>query len=283
MSSGQKIIKYIAIAFGAFLTINIIWAIVMAFTAVFGITTGFQWLKEENGTSYQQLEDITTKFGDINEIDNIHIDVDISKLNIYQANEFKVEIKNASKKVETKNSRGTLYIQDKKTVHLFFRDEIVTEINIYLPTGKEFEDVDINTGAGKTYIESLKAEKLKLDVGAGDFEMNQIVASKSAKINGGAGRVSIDNSDLTNLDMDCGVGQTNIAGQIRGNSKIDCGVGETNLRLEGEKEDYTFDLNGGIGAIYIDGAKFGDTTIGSGNTKIKIDGGVGKVDVTFQK
>ena len=103
--------------------------------------------------------------------------------------------------------------------------------------------MDISAGAGTVKIDTLSAEKLFLDLGAGEVNIEELTAKDSAKINGGAG--------------------------------------ELNLTLLGSPEDYRITLDKGVGEATLDGKKMQDGEVyGSGDTRIDIDGGIGALHLT---
>ena len=53
--------------------------------------------------------------------------------------------------------------------------------------------------------------------------------------------------------------------------------------LLGNKKDYLIKADKGIGTIHVDEAVVSDdSTIGTGENTIKIDGGIGNIDVSFR-
>ena len=90
-------------------------------------------------------------------------------------------------------------------------------------------------------------------------------------------------SNINNLDLDIGMGETNLTAKLKGKSDIDAGVGNVNITLLGNKEDYKIDIDKGLGNINIDEDSFDvDGTYGTGETFIKVDGGVGNIKVDFE-
>lgn len=80
------------------------------------------------------------------------------------------------------------------------------------------------------------------------------------------------------------VGKFTLEAAILGNSKIDHGVGSITLNLIGAKEEYKIHVDKGIGTITIDNKNINDNQIiGNGINKIDIDGGIGNMDINFNK
>lgn len=269
MSSGQKIIKYLAMAFAASLAFSIISSIfygVMMFT-------GFM---DSKNTS----EDKTMDVREINSIEFSNLDINIfgSELIIKEGDRYKVETNN--KYIKTWNEGNTLYIEEDE--HRFFKKINGSKVVIYIPSGSNLNDVNIETGAGSMNINYLNTKNIELDLGAGRVNINNLVVNNKADIDTGAGEVIIEGSVLSNLDLDLGVGSFKMNALVSGNSTIDQGVGEVILNLNGSKNDYSVNLDKGLGSAVIDGSNINDNVvIGDGINKIDLNGGVGSIKVNF--
>ena len=78
------------------------------------------------------------------------------------------------------------------------------------------------------------------------------------------------------------MGSADISAELKSNADIESGVGELKLNLTDSKDNYTFNVETGLGNILYDGASVkGDTLLGNGATKVKLEGGVGSVDISF--
>lgn len=273
----QKIIKYIAIAFGLFLSISIISSILFGAMTIIGIGTGIEYMaSSENieGSSYTQ---------EFEQVDSIKIDTSISKLNIKTGDVLKVEGKNVSNQCKIQKEGDTLVIQDKKVYQPLWKDDQYPEITLYIPENLTLEKVEIATGVSETIMERLQAKKIELELGVGNTQINQIKADK-IKLEGGAGKLVILDGDLQEADIDCGVGSFEYTGILKGKNDIDCGVGKTLVTLTDGKENYQIKAETGIGGLYIDNKSVADETVyGEGESRINIEAGVGRVDVNFKE
>lgn len=156
-------------------------------------------------------------------------------------------------------------------------------LTIYIPDGTVFDEIDITTGAGKFAAETLLAEKVSLELGAGEVNIGELIATREAKIEGGAGAITIDGGSLKNPSFEMGVGEFRLITAIIGEGKFDLGIGEANMTLIGGRENYTVEINKGIGDISFDGDSIpGGKTIGNGQNHIEINGGIGAIKVEFE-
>lgn len=274
MSSLQKIIKYLAIAFAVFICFMIFSGIMMAITIVFGITGVY-----EEGTTQTGLYVETREF---EQIENLEIKVETSKLIITQGDSFKVEVEGRKEDISTTVNGNTLKIKEKGHWPHIFNEESYTKITIYIPEDISLRKVKIENGAGNATIGAFQTRSLDINMGVGTFLIDGKVIAQNVEIDGGAGKLEIRNCDFTNLDLDGGVGSTYINGILRGSSKIDCGVGKLELSLQGEAQDYRITTKTGLGNIYLNNDKCQDgNTYGQGKNAIRINGGVGSTYINL--
>lgn len=176
---------------------------------------------------------------------------------------------------------GTLIIKQKQKI-VGIHTNKVGEVLLMIPTRHEFNSFNIESGAGNVEIEFLQAVSMDFEFGAGSANIDNIVATKRARIEMGAGKLNIDSGVLNCLDLDLGVGKTVINAKVNGTSSIECGVGNTHLNLIGMRDDYCIDIDTGIGSISVDGTHVGGSQIiGNGPNRINIDGGVGSIVINY--
>ena len=274
MSEGQKVIKYIAIAFAIFLIVNIIGGIITAFACIAGVT-GIVSISSNT----ENIVDFSQSY---TEVEQIQIECKLSNLSIKQGTEFKIEATTIEDKFECENKDGILKIREKE-FRLFRNNVSDSNITVYIPENNKLTNVKIETGAGKVTIEKLFTDKLELDLGAGSVKISDINVEKEAKINGGVGKVKIENSVLNNLELDCGVGEFEMTAKLIGNTDIDCGVGRLEVNLIGNEDDYKISAKKGLGSFKINSKEIqNDTKYGNGENYIKIDAGVGSTIIKYK-
>lgn len=267
MTTMQKMIKYLAIAFAIILSVSIIGGILSAVGLLGGV---FAW---DTATDELKTYAVTS------EIKNLNIEINAADLTIQEADSFSVESNLKYLKVEEKD--GTLIVEETRKFSGTYTDAI---LKIYVPAGTVFEEVDLTTGAGRLTISNLTSGILDFDLGAGDVSIDSLVATKSSDIDGGAGRITISDGMLNDLDLEMGVGQLNLTAALTGNCQMDMGVGESNITLIGSKEDYKLDLEKGLGNITIDGKSVSDYgSSGIGTNEVEINGGIGSINVNFKE
>lgn len=271
MTEIQKIIKYAALVLAALLIISIVGGIVGVASKVFVISS----LIDRDETA-QTLRDLTVDAA----VDTLQLELRSVSLVIEAGEAFTAKTDDPDVTCEVNGD--TLRIQEKNGG--WFEQEGGGELVITLPATQAFKKVDIDAGAGKVDIAALTADHFSLDIGAGDVHIGTLHATDDAAVNGGAGKITIDNGSVADFDLDMGVGQFTAAVALSGDCDIDCGVGQMQLTLLGAPDDYCIKLDKGIGLATVDGNALADgATYGDGSTIIDIDGGVGAVKVEFKE
>lgn len=271
MTTAQKIIKYLAIAFALFLIVTIFSAILgglYAFSGVLGLKKNKEITNELHSLEWEN-----------NEVETSYLDIDIaySKLIIKTGETFIAETNNSN--IKCKQYGNKLKIEEKS--HKLTTNNNNEELIVYIPQGLEFKNVEIDSGAGIVDIENIITSKLKLNLGAGETIIRNINAD-DAEIDTGAGKLTIESGIINNLDFDMGVGKTEITAKLTGRNEIDTGIGSLKLNLQGFEEDYKIRVSKGIGSIKIDDNEVSnDTTVGNGDTIIDLDGGIGESIIKY--
>lgn len=158
-------------------------------------------------------------------------------------------------------------------------------INLQIPEGHVFDEVDMDLGAGTIKIDRLAADVMDIEGGAGQIEAQTLIAKQKLDAEIGAGDFYIIEATLGETDIDCGVGRFEIDScTLNGNADISGGVGDVSIGIIGEKEDFNYELSCGMGELDVFGESYTslgkDREIdnGAGYT-ISMDCGVGRVNV----
>ena len=292
MTTAQKIIKYFAIAFAIFLIVSIISLILFGIYALSGvlglkdnskidISGNMQTVNLGNTTSDKNIvnsgNSINNSAQTVNLADMTSLDIEVKYTNLIIKNgdTFRYETNNDN--IIYKQNYNTLKIEE-KSKWLFNNTE--SNLIIYIPENFDLNKINIEAGAGKVEIENLNADNLELELGAGEATVSNLNIRNNTKLEGGAGRLNVLNGNINNLDLDMGIGEVNINSLITGNSDVDAGIGILNLNLQGSIADYRIITDKGIGNLKINGQNIsGASTYGEGNNLIKIDEGIGNINI----
>lgn len=276
MKTTQRIIKYFAIL----LAILIIISIVSALLFGLNIFSGILGLTKENISNKENSEILTSveteKYFENRQINNMKIELYYANLIIEVGNNFHVQTN--TNNIEYKQSNNQLVVKE-KNANLFNSNNQRT-ITITIPVDTVLDTVSIEAGAGEIQIEKMATKNLDLEIGAGTVNITDLQVTQKAKIEGGAGRLEMLSGEIANLDLEMGIGDLILATSLSGNNKIDAGIGKLELTLTDGLDNYVIRANKGIGSIKIDGNEINNNVeYGNGAIYLKVDGGVGSVDI----
>jgi len=278
MNTFQKIIKALAIALAVFIIFSIVTVIFGIITTIAKVTflADLITIDESEITSFSETYNVE-------QITNLDIDSSIAKVEIYESDKLAVEATDITKKFSAKVEDGKLLIKETAKTNISINGQVNPTIKVYIPKGTIFDSIDIDSGVGDTYVESIRANIIRISTGVGNLEADYIDAKSKIDIEAGVGKINIKESILNNLSFEAGVGEYNITTYLTGNSQFECGVGNGILTLNDFNQDTgKIRVEKGIGDISINGQSYSDNqTYGNGADLIDIEGGVGKVSITI--
>lgn len=152
-----------------------------------------------------------------------------------------------------------------------------SRIEITVPKTMTFEKVEIDNGAGKMTVDGITADRLDLDNGAGEVIITNVTASERLDVDGGVGTIAVSDTVCGSINADIGVGEFRFTGEVNGNGRIDSGVGAVYMTLYGDRDDYDFKTEGGIGQITTPGSNSG------AKYTFNISSGIGEVRIVMEQ
>lgn len=273
MMTFQKVIKYLALGFAAFLIFLIV-------SGVFGILSSFSsvlGLQKEDNVIVDKINERNFKDTEINSLD---IEVAFTNLSVKKGTF--LQIKTNQKNIYFEQNNQELQIKEKN--HQWFSKNNKGSLVIYVPDDLVFENIKINARAGKIQIENMNTKKLSLMLGAGETTIDKLMVTDKCKIESGAGKVSILSGNINQFDLEIGIGDFEATALVTENSKINAGIGNLKLTLQGRKKDYQIQAENGIGTIKIGDKNVVDNySYGNGDNLIKLEGGIGNIHVHFEE
>lgn len=217
MTSFQRVIKYLAIVFAIFLSVNIISGIVFGAFSIIGACTVFNY-----GERIMDNEVVISKEDE--KVSNLTIKLGYTSLEIKKSDKFKVETNNS--KIIYKNNNGNVEIKEDYFTWRFIDRNEKAKLTVYIPEDTEIiEEIKIEAGAGVVNISNVQINNFYFRQGAGKTLIKNVKVLKSADIEGGAGKLEVEDSTINNLDLDLGVGEFTLDGSLKGNNKIEAGIG----------------------------------------------------------
>lgn len=275
MTTAQKVIKYIALGFAAFLIVTIISAIL---SGGYALLRAFGLIHVDKNIVTEELKVISSE---VKEISTLKIDLSCTNLDVKIGDNFKVETNNS--KITFTNDNGSVKIKEENRNWLNNNKE--SNLIIYIPRDMiAIDETKIETGAGKINIEKLNTQSLYLELGAGDVYIKNLTVTKEANIDGGLGRTELKSCEINNLKANLGMGDFVFYGKLTGKNEIDSGVGAIDIDLMDNKGNYKINVSKGLGNVTLDGQKLEmDRVYGTGENYLDVDGGIGEIKIEFKE
>ncbi len=240
----------------------------IAFVAI-GIGAAILVIATASGAS---IEDIPTySYAESYEnVKSLDIEIGFGSVRIVEGDTFSVDAKRLPKdSMESRVTDGTWIIREDagryvnvfgipiSTGNLFhWRSNLAPEITITVPEGFTAEDITLKVSAGDVKVDIIRAATGEFNVSAGRLTVRQLEISDESSYVVGAGQIKLEQSIVKNITVDCGVGEVSIQGSITGDNKIVCNVGSVDLWLDGEEEDYSYEIEANIGNVSIDNRSY---------------------------
>ena len=218
--------------------------------------------------NYEYGEDFSPK--------SLTLEINAAEIRIEQGEKFLIT--SNLKYLEVTESEGSVVAKEQGNSS--GRDSNGAFFTLCLPEGVSLDNLTVKIGAAAFHADSLSAGRVEINVGAGSLTVESLVATESAKIEGGAGKITVGAGSLKELEATIGAGELTLTFEIVGSGELDLGVGKATLNLLGDPEGYTVEMKKGIGSITFNGKSIdGNRTVGVGDTEVEINGGIGSIIV----
>ena len=266
MTALQRIIKYCAVAFAAFLIVAII-------SGICGAISMVSFFFDGDAAGEMQTHTVSS------DVESLDLEVSAAALEIVTGDCFSVESNH--KYLTVMEEKGVLIVSEKRSNFGVSSGDVAVVMTI--PEKYVFEGALISAGAGKVSIDTLSAKKLTLELGAGATEIGTLEVKNQSSVSSGTGKLTIRDGELHDLSMEMGVGKLEFTGRMTGNCDVDFGIGGAELTLLGSRDEYQIELDKGIGEATLNGKDMFDGGVyGTGENRIDIDGGVGSIRIQLE-
>ena len=128
----------------------------------------------------------------------------------------------------------------------------------FRPAGSGLTNISSDARVVVTVPKGYEFGKLNLDAGAGIITADRISA-RQLELDASAGSVRVTNGAAGQLEADCSAGKLEYAGSIASSLKAECEAGNMEFRLNGKKEDFSYNLEVEGGSVRIQDETFGRT------------------------
>ena len=234
-------------------------------------------------------------------VDKLNLDVYYGTVNIVEntqnAKEIKVTVeyrkKDHKREVKAYQDGTTLRIEEVGSRHSIHNDS--TRITIQIPEATKgleqiLKVITIKQNAGDIYVDTpLTAEEINITVKAGECDVSEkLAANKRFWADVGAGQMDLEEVESPRVELKTGVGEISAEEVIADDIYLNCGVGSIDLEAYGTEQDYSYEVNCGVGEVEIGDNSF--SGLGNkrkiknpGGKNMEIDCGVGNVEVCFSE
>ncbi len=135
---------------------------------------------------------------------------------------------------------------------LHWKGARTSTITITVPHNFVADDISVEIKAGEVEAERILAETGSFHVSTGRLVIDELDIDEESDYRIGAGSMLLNKVSVKNITVDCGVGEVVIRGKVIGDNEVSCDIGSVEMYLEGEKDDYSYDISASIGNIDID-------------------------------
>lgn len=279
MTGFQKFIKYAAIAFGIYLSITIVLALLGIARGLVRASKNDEFKDIVTDREEYKTEDITRTYENIR---NLEVNVEETELIIRNGDTFRIEGTNIPDRMEIEQEGNQLSISDEELPSSFFDGNMV--MTIYIPEDTKLDTIDLEINYVPADIQKLNATNLKLDIYNNYCEIDEIIAD-NMEFKNEEGNIDIYNAEIGRLLFDSESGVEDVSLDITENAEINLEYSYTDMNLIGKQEDYQISTKNQAGNIYIDGETITSNaeTWGSGSTKINLDNVNADIFISFRE
>ena len=279
MTGFQKFIKYAAIAFGIYLSITIVLALLGIARGLVRASKNDEFKDIVTDREEYKTEDITRNYENIK---NLEVNVEETELIIRNGDTFKIEGTNIPDKMEIEQKGNQLSISDEELPSSFSDGNMV--MTIYIPEDTKLDNIDLEINYVPADIQKLNTANLKLDIYNNYCEIDEIIAD-NMEFKNEEGNIDIYDAEIGRLLFDSESGVEDVSLDITGNAEINLEYSYTDMNLIGTQEDYQINTKNRSGNIYIDGETITSNaeTLGSGSTKIDLDNVNADIFINFRE
>ena len=161
-------------------------------------------------------------------------------------------------------------------------------VTVQLPADTAYEKVRLSLGAGDFEIESLLADNVVIEIGAGRLQINSL-QTEILTVELGAGQAVIKEAKVSaSAVLETGAGEMVFEGSIPGDLQAECAMGNMDIKITGSTEsDHNYNLECAAGNLTAGSqsisAGLGEKTIDNGVTSdYDLECAMGNLTLTFE-
>ena len=161
-------------------------------------------------------------------------------------------------------------------------------VRLEVPKNFTFDNVELQTGATQTNIETLRAKNFELEMGAGAACIENIICD-NMNIEVAAGEVVLENAYAEDVSIDVGMGNCEYEGMVNKDLDVNCGMGNVFFEIADRDETHNnYKIECGAGNVTIGGSSYSglatarDITNENASADYVLKCGMGNIEIAFE-
>ncbi|MCR4728139.1 MAG: DUF4097 family beta strand repeat-containing protein [Lachnospiraceae bacterium] len=157
-----------------------------------------------------------------------------------------------------------------------------SKIKVTIPEGFRAEDATVSLNAGNLKVDELSADKIELNLNAGNFEINKGIFADDLKISASLGSMFVYVADVEKASVNINAGSfvAGVTDKLK-SAEINVSTGSADITSAGSKKDFSYEITSGLGIVKVDG-KRGKTDENSGaRGEFRVNCNLGSVSINF--
>ena len=212
------------------------------------------------------------------EITSLDLSADAGVFTVVRGESFSLETNLSTISCEV--SDNCLKIENTASASFMNFNTIGAEITVTVPE-RQFDEVKLDLNAGEFYANDIVADKLIIEMDAGEAVFNNISAISDSNITINAGECTFNNSILNDSEVNMDAGEMIFEEcKLTGVNDINLDFGEISMMLLGKRSDYELEINNDLGEVNVE--KLNDESVNPiGTIKINLD--LGECNIDFME
>lgn len=217
--------------------------------------------QSQHETESLHNDDLHSHSSSLQDINRLEIDVQNAEITIFAVEEAdSIDYFSNIRNDISKRDGSTLKIADQGALNSKI------ELEIFIPIGV-LKEIEIDAAAGTVTADKIAADAVSLEIDAASVRIDELIVKREAELQINVGEMIIGYYDGPRLDVECDMGSI----------KVVC---------EGNKNDYNYNLECGVGEIWINEEIYSgigeDTRVNNGGERsIQAECGMGEILLEF--
>ena len=188
------------------------------------------------------------------EITSLDFSADAGVFTVVKGESFTVETNLSTIGWEISDNR--LKIENTASMPFMNFNDVAAVVTVTIPE-RHFNEVKLELNAGEFYADDIVADKLIIEMDAGEAVFNNVSAISDSDITINAGECTFNNSVLNNSEVNMDAGEMIFEEcKLTGENDINLDFGEISMSLLGKRSDYELEINNDLGAVNVDGVPY---------------------------